>query len=58
MSLTKHQEQLIDNAAQAMRGWDEVKYTDECGHCNKTGKAPGDGKTACGFCEPRPKGKK
>lgn len=41
----------------AMRGWDEVKLTSECLHCNGSGKAPGDGRTECGFCEGK-KGRK
>lgn len=36
----------------ALRGWDEIRPTAECVHCNGTGLAPGDGTTECGFCEP------
>lgn len=39
----------------ALKGWDSVKFTDECLHCNFTGKAPGDGLTECGFCTMRPR---
>lgn len=35
----------------AMRGWDDVRPTNECLHCHGSGRAPGDGKTLCGFCE-------
>lgn len=35
----------------AMRGWDDVRPTTECLHCDGTGLAPGDGQTECGFCE-------
>lgn len=31
--------------------WDSVRPTECCRHCNGTGRAPGDGRTACGFCE-------
>lgn len=33
-------------------GWDDVRPTADCLHCNGTGLAPsGDGRTPCGFCE-------
>lgn len=35
----------------AMKDWDRVRPTSECLHCSRTGIAPGDGKTECGFCE-------
>lgn len=35
----------------AMMGWDDVKPTSECLHCRGTGRAPGNGRTECGFCD-------
>lgn len=40
----------------ALKGWDEVKPTAECFHCEGTGLAPGDGTTECGFCENNERG--
>lgn len=41
-----------------MRGWDDVRPTNECLHCHGTGLAPGDGRTECGFCSQRKEGQK
>lgn len=35
----------------AMKGWDKIRPTSECLHCDGSGDAPGDGRTECGFCE-------
>lgn len=46
-----------DEAAQArllaiFRGWDAVRGTETCPHCNASGLAPSsDERTECGFCE-------
>lgn len=32
-------------------GWDRLRPTSQCRHCHGTGRAPGDGRTECGFCE-------
>ena len=40
------------NIVKAMKGWDDVKPTSACLHCQGTNRAPGDGRTECGFCIP------
>lgn len=36
----------------SLKGWDRVRPTANCPHCKGTNKAPGDGRTECGFCDP------
>lgn len=36
----------------AMKGWDDIVPTSACLHCQGTNRAPGDGRTECGFCTP------
>ena len=43
--------QFSEKFLQSFRNWDKVRKTKDCLHCHGTGKAPGDGKTECGFCE-------
>lgn len=40
----------MEDLTDLFAGWDEIKPTDKCLHCDGTGKAPGDGRTECGFC--------
>lgn len=44
-------EQLIAPYSRFLRDWDKTRKTTDCLHCHGTGKAPGDGRTECGFCE-------
>ena len=45
---------IPDEMRAMLEHWDDVRLTSECLHCKGTGRAPGDGDTACGFCEADP----
>ena len=46
----KAEEFITKSLASLFEGWDDIRKTADCRHSDGTGKAPGDGKTHCGFC--------